>query len=220
MIKKQAIDEQKIEVVPNAIDPEKFSGDIDNSDLKEQLNIGESLVIGFAGWFDDWDRLDLLVDVFNTLLSRNIDLKLMLIGDGVVLETVRQMAKKYGIEDKVILTGAVPRDKIQHYLSVLDLAVITHSNEFGSPVVMFEFMGLKIPIIAPRLLPITDVLEHNQTAIIFDTLHMTSLTDHIEQLSMNPELQKKLSDNAYQLLMTKHTWLQNAQHIVDTSGIY
>lgn len=220
MIEKQAIDERKIEVVPNAIDPEKFAVKIDNSVLKEQLNIGESLVIGFAGWFDDWDRLDLLVDVFNSLLSKNLDLKLMLIGDGAVLDTVRQKTNKYNIEDKIILTGAVPREKIQEYLSILDIAVITHSNEFGSPVVMFEFMGLKIPVIAPRLKPITDVLVHNETALIFNILDMKSLSEAIELLSWNFKLREKISENAYQVLMAKHTWLQNAQHIIDTAGIY
>ena len=167
MIMQQGVADKTVVVSPNAVDPVKFSGNIDTSDLIQSFNLDGKIVIGFAGWFDNWDRLDLLMDVFIKLRKDYQHLIVLLVGDGKVLDTVREKARLANVEDSVILTGPVKRDVVHKYLSLLDIAVITHSNEFGSPVVMFEFMGLRIPIIAPKLMPITDVLVDKNSALLF-----------------------------------------------------
>lgn len=219
MIIEQGVDGSRIQVTPNAIDPEKFSGKISNKNLINKYNFKDKIVIGFAGWFDEWDRLDLLIDVFSSLHKKHPNISLLLIGDGAVLNNVRNITSNNGIDSNVVLTGAVDRNEVHNYLSLLDIAVITHSNEFGSPVVMFEFMGLKIPIVAPRLLPITDVLKHRETALLFDTLNMSELENKIELLINDESMRKSISNNAFELLMNSHTWEMNAKEIIKTSGI-
>ncbi len=220
MIVKQGVEASKVIVTPNAIDPQKFTGIKDCSDLKEKFAIKNDMtVIGFAGWFDNWDRLDLLVDVFYELKQKNSNLILLLVGDGSVLHQVRQKINEYQIQNNVILTGAVSRELVQQYISLLDIAVITHSNEFGSPVVMFEFMGLKIPIVAPKLLPITDVLDDHETSLLFDTMNMQQLTDTLNILIEDTQLQQKLAQAAFNQLMAKHTWHNNAEEIVTAATV-
>ncbi len=216
----QGVEPTRIRVSPNAIDPDKFSQKTDTRELRDSLGLRGKFVVGFAGWFDDWDRLDLLVEVFARLASRIDKLALLLVGDGKVLDEVRRKSTELGVDGRIVLTGAVTRDVVHQYLSLLDIAVITHSNEFGSPVVMFEFMGLKIPIIAPRLLPVTDVLDDGQNAVLFDVLDMQDLETRLESLVANPDLQREIAQNAYRQLMENHTWHCNAEHIVaDTTGV-
>ncbi|RDH83775.1 MAG: hypothetical protein DIZ80_06455 [endosymbiont of Galathealinum brachiosum] len=212
---KQGVSTDLVHVVPNAIDVTKFHHNIKNDDLKNKFNIGSSVVIGFAGWFDDWDRLDLLIEVFNGL-TKNYPVKLLLIGDGEVLNNVKSKAKEYKIESDIILTGAVDRLDVQRYLSLLDIAIITHSNDFGSPVVMFEFMGLKIPVIAPDLMPILDVLENDKTALIFKALDMKALKLNIIKLLEDKDKRNQISSAAYVKLIDNHTWEKNAQMIIST----
>jgi glycosyltransferase involved in cell wall biosynthesis len=218
MIINQNVHESVVHIAPNAIDPEKFTGIKDTGGLTDKYDLKDKLVIGFAGWFDDWDRLDLLVDVFAELKKKHSHLVLLLVGDGEVLNGVRTKLDQYGLTDDAILTGAVTRAEVHNYLSLLDIAVITHSNEFGSPVVMFEFMGLKIPIVAPKLLPITDVLKNDETAKIFEILDMQELTQMLESLIVNEDLRNNIAEAAYTKLMSDHTWKSNAEDIVTTSG--
>ncbi len=218
MIINQGVDDSSVYVSPNAIDPLKFTGSKDTGKLISKYKLENKTIIGFAGWFDNWDRLDLLVDVFSKLKKNHSDLILLLIGDGEVLETVRIKLKAYNLTNDAILTGAVDRHEVHNYLSMLDIAVITHSNEFGSPVVMFEFMGLMIPIVAPKLLPITDVLSDNKNALLFDVLDMNALETQIKKLLEDSKLAKTLADSAYNKLMLEHTWDSNAKKIIE-SGI-
>lgn len=219
MIMLQNVNIDKILVAPNAIDPEKFNGKFEKSSLSNKYNLKDKIVIGFAGWFDNWDRLDLLVDVFAKLKLETDNLVLLLVGDGAVLDDVKIKVQQLNLNDDVILTGAVSRDEVGEYLSLLDIAVITHSNEFGSPVIMFEFMGLGIPVVAPKLLPITDVLSNNINAILFDVLDMEDLKNKLSNLIDNESLRLKISSNAYDKLMTEHTWEKNAKDIIFSSGL-
>lgn len=219
MIIKQGVQEERVLVVPNAINPDKFCGDINAAHLIEKYTIKGKVVMGFAGWFDEWDRLDLLIDVFSKSCHKHKNIILLLVGDGSVLGPARTKVSNLCLEDNIILTGAVARTEIQDYLSLLDIAIFTHSNEFGSPVVMFEFMGLKIPIVAPMLLPITDVLTHNENALLFETLDMSKLENNIEALISDENLRNKLSNSASNKLMTAHTWKSNAAQIVTSSGL-
>lgn len=203
-------------VTPNAINlykiPEKFK----STELMDKYSINSNQkVIGFAGWFDEWDRLDIFVRAIHTLRNNGHDVVGLLIGDGVGVSEAKTLAMELGIADKVIFTGAVNRTEIYPHLSLLDIALFPHSNEYGSPVVMFEFMAMKIPIVAPKLRPVLDVLTNNENALLFNILDEVDLIECISQLLNNKDIANSLSDKAYRLIQNKHTWVNNASLIVE-----
>lgn len=203
-------------VAPNAIDIHKIPKKIKSDELLHELSITSTQkVIGFAGWFDHWDRLDIFVNLIAEMRSKGHGVVGLLIGDGVGVTEARELSQKQKIEDYIIFTGAVNRQKIYSYLSLLDIAVFPHSNEFGSPVVMFEFMSLKIPIVAPKLLPILDVLTDRDNALLFDVLDESMLASCMNEIIVDDNLSKKLAENSYKLITEKHTWTNNASLIVD-----
>ncbi len=203
-------------VAPNAINLDKIPSNSKSDHLLEKYSINSNQkVIGFAGWFDDWDRLDILIRVISTLRASGHDVVGLLIGDGVGVSEAKILAKEHNISKEIIFTGAVSRLEIYPHLNLLDIALFPHSNEYGSPVVMFEFMALRIPIVAPKLRPIMDVLTHQENSLLFDVLNETDLTGLIKQLLDNDELAENISNNAYKLLTSKHTWVNNASLIVE-----
>lgn len=218
MILDQGVPGERVHVVPNAFDVGKVRTRGKNPALVEQHGLRGKLVLGFAGWFDRWDRLDFFVDVFRELRKSHDELYLVLIGDGPVLADVRRRIVHDGLTGHVTLTGAVTRDRIYDYLSLIDIAVLPHSNDFGSPVVMFEFMGLKIPVVAPRLPPILDVHTDGETAMLFNPLDPGQCREAIEQLVASPELRQRVAQRAYRKLQTDHTWQRNAALILESAG--
>lgn len=203
-------------VAPNAIDLNKIPEKQKSKELQKKYSLDQQqIVLGFAGWFDDWDRLDIFVRTIERLRSNNYNVAGLLIGDGKGVAEAKQLSKEMGIDQHVQFTGAVTRNEIYSHLNLLDIAVFPHSNEFGSPVVMFEFMALKIPVVAPKLLPILDVLSDKETALLFDILNENDLYDCVEEMLKEKSVADSLAENAYVLLKEKHTWLNNASLIVD-----
>ncbi len=219
MILRQRVPSERIHVVPNALDVNKVKASGKIPELVRQYGLQEKLVIGFAGWFDRWDRLDFFVEVFRALRPSHPDLRLLLIGDGPVVTGIKKIIADAKLTGDVIFTGPVPRNRIYDHLSLIDIAVLPHSNDFGSPVVMFEFMGLKIPVVAPRLPPIEDVHTHGKTALLFTPLDANMCRQAIEQLIISPELRHRIAQRAHQKLQTDHTWQRNAAVILDSAGL-
>lgn len=220
MILRQGVEGSRVHVTPNAFSMDRL-GRVHRrrDDLLDRFGLRGKTVVGFAGWFDRWDRLDLLVDAAAKLKSRHPDLKLLLIGDGPVMPALTAQVERLGFSDSVIFTGAVSRAEVYDYISLLDVAVFSHSNDFGSPVVMFEFMGLSIPVVAPALPPILDVHERHDTALLFPPLDADACLRQIERLVESPELRASLAARAHDLLLRNHTWDSNARQILLHAGL-
>jgi glycosyltransferase involved in cell wall biosynthesis len=210
---------ERVFVAPNAFDVRAIADSGRSESLTSRFGLRGKQVIGFAGWFSDWDRLDFLIDVVHQLKPAHPSLALLLIGDGPMVPELRQQIERLGLVDDVVFTGPVPRAQVYEHIALLDVAVLPHSNRFGSPVVMFEFMGLKIPVVAPRLEPIQDVQEHGRTALLFDPLDKEQCVSAIAALLRDPPLGRRLAGTAYDKLLVEHTWIRNAEAILASVGL-
>jgi glycosyltransferase involved in cell wall biosynthesis len=219
MILAQEVDASRVHVVPNAFNVEKVRGIARDEALAARLGLQGKRVIGFAGWFDRWDRLDFFIDVFAQVRAGHPDVALLLIGDGPVLADARRAVAERGVGDAAVFTGAVPRTEVLNYLNLLDIAVLPHSNDFGSPVVMFEFMALRKPVVAPRLPPIEDVHEDGDTALLFKPLDVAECRAAVERMLDEPGLAPAIADRAYRRLTERHTWRRNAELILEAAGL-
>ena len=210
---------QKIVIQPNAIDPKNIQIDQKlSTHLKAQYNPEGDVIIGCAGWFDKWDRLDFLIESFSDLLQQHSNIKLMLIGDGPVLRELQTKTIFKNNKSKIILTGVVTRKEIYTYLSQLDIAVLPHSNNFGSPVILFELMGLGRAIVAPAVPPIQDVIVNEDAALTFTPLDRQEFTQKIEKLIINNDLRRELGQRAKDKTYSEYTWKENAQKIIDSAS--
>lgn len=214
----KGVDGSRVKVVPNAFDLRRVDGRRRDDQLARDLGLADSVVIGFVGWFDEWDRLDVLIRVFARISEFRPELRLLLVGDGPVATGLRALASELALGSRVVFTGAVPRSKVLDYASLLDIAVLPHSNPFGSPVVMFEFMGLKIPLAAPKLGPILDVHEDRRSALLFDVLDETGMGATILELVDSPSLRSSIAEAAYRRLVERHSWSENARRILEAAG--
>jgi glycosyltransferase involved in cell wall biosynthesis len=136
-----------------------------------------------------------------------------------VLVDARRAVAERGVAKDVVFTGAVPRTEVLNYLNLLDVAVLPHSNDFGSPVVMFEFMALRKPVVAPRLPPIEDVHQDGDTALLFKPLDAAECRAAIERMLDEPGLAPAIADRAFRRLTERHTWRRNAELILEAAGL-
>jgi len=204
-------------VTPNAIDPSVCEKATKREEIRHRLDISQKTVIGFAGWFDWWDRLDLLLNEQKQLKKIGYaNVATLLIGDGPMMKELKERAKELQIEDSVIFVGPIKRKDVIDYIDAFDIGILPHSNEFGSPVVLFEMMALGKPLVVPSLPPINDVITHNFNGLIFEPLNEQDMLEKIMMLIEQPDLRKELGDNGKNFAKRKHTWVGNAEMILET----
>jgi glycosyltransferase involved in cell wall biosynthesis len=214
-IRERGISGTKIYVIPNGVDPALFNPAKVHNHLRKQWGIDKhTVVLGFIGWFVAWHNLELLIETFGQI-AKNKKVVLVLIGDGVLKERLQQIAQDCGVKNKVIFPGAVPYEQVPEYIATMDICVIPGSNEYRSPIKLFEYMAMEKPVVAPRLKPIQDVIQDREEGILFSPNDRESLKESLIFLIDCQEKRKIIGQNARNKIIAKHTWRQNAEQIVE-----
>lgn len=208
------LDRSRLVVVPNGFETARLKLGRSRDEVRRQLRLDGGVVLGFAGWFDRWDRLDLLVDLFDDLRREHANLRLCFVGAGPAEEQLIARVSQSPNAADIVLTGAVPRQQVYDYIQTFDIGVLPHSNVFGSPIVMFEMMGLSVPLVLPRLPPIEDVHSDGETALTFPPLDFQACRAAIARYLSDPALREVTAARARALLISRHSWRDTAARIV------
>jgi PEP-CTERM/exosortase A-associated glycosyltransferase len=207
----RGIPAEKVTVIPNAVDIDKFSvGGSADGELKEKLGLAGSRLIGFIGSFYAYEGLDVLLRALPKLTSRLPDLRVLLVGGGPQDRQLRQLAKDLGIDDKVVFTGRVPHEQVQKYYDLLDVLVYPRLSmrltDLVTPLKPLEAMA------QGRILAASDVGGHleliadGKTGVLFKADDPDSLADKVSNLLEAREQWPLLRAAGRRYVETERNW--------------
>jgi glycosyltransferase involved in cell wall biosynthesis len=205
---------ERVHVLPNAIDVDRFRGSRPGQSVRARLGIEESLVVGHVGLFHRWDRLDALIEVMKSIRDQRPKTKVLLVGDGPEMQNLKQTTFRLGMEREVIFSGPVPRDDVPAYIDAMDICVLPDSSAFGSPIALFEFMAMGKPCVVPDIGPIRDVIDDHATGIMFPRGDYNALREALLRIIEDPALRNRIGAQAKQTVFERHTWAANARFVV------
>jgi glycosyltransferase involved in cell wall biosynthesis len=209
------VQKERIVVVPNAVNLDQFRTDQEKVDaLRSKYGFQGSVVLGFVGWFDDWDNLETLLRRVSEIGAEMPELRLMLVGSGRTMTRLTEQVAELGLQEKVALTGPVQRKDVPDFISAMDICLIPDSNVFGSPIVLFEYMALGKPVLARTLPPITDVIEDDVNGLLFTHMEDAGFERQLKRLCRDGDLRKTIGRAAREAVIENHTWSGNARKIL------
>jgi glycosyltransferase involved in cell wall biosynthesis len=207
----------KVVVLPNAADPEVF----DPAQVlpTAELPSSQNRRIGFVGGFYPWHGLDLLIDAFGRVAPRLADVELVLVGDGPMMPAIRHTIDERGLGRRVVLPGRVAHHALPGYIAAFHVGVVPDSNDYGSPMKVFEYMAMGKPVLVPDLPPLLDVVTDGQQGRVFRAGDIEHMATSLETLMLqDSDSYAHMSERARSAVVTKHNWLANAQAILDLAG--
>ena len=142
----RCFDRGEVTVMPNAIDTEQFAFDpAARAALREELGIPQdAFVVGHVGRFMYQKNHGFLMDIFVQLHKERPEARLLLVGEGELMEQVREKAQRLGLEKSVIFTGA--RRDVSKLYSAMDVFCLPSFYE-GMPVVAWEAQANGLPCV-------------------------------------------------------------------------
>ena len=217
-LKKYLIDfykcQKDILVAPNAINPNRDNpSDISVSEIKNSIS-PQSKIIGFVGSILPYHGVDKLVRVFSTIVKKHRDIHLLIVGDGAVREYIENLAHEILPPNSFTFTGNVPHKRVMNYIKSFDIGVMAASNWYGSPVKIFEYGWMGIPIIAPDNVPMRDVMVSYKDGIL-----ITESDDDLEEallyLLNHPSEGLKMGQHFQNKILNSFTWDAQTKNIID-----
>lgn len=198
-------DRRRIRMIPNGVDPARFADAV-----PRRLGFAEgSFVVAFCGLFYRWHGVATLAEAFVGLRDAHPEAKLLLIGQGEEEARVRGILRSGGVLGDCLLPGIVARAEVPGYLAAADVVVSPHAdlqNFIGSPIKIFEYMASGTPIIASRLAQLSEILRHEENALLVAPEDPTALTLALKRLMDDPKLGRRLSATAQEEARAKHSW--------------
>ena len=146
-------------VLPNAFDISKFVyNPIDRKKIRDKYKISsEDVVLGHTGRFNETKNQKFLVDVLKELINKNLNYKLMLVGDGPEFNNIKNLALYYGVEKQIIFVGETV--DVYKFYSAMDIFLFPSNYEgLGISLLEAQLNGLKCiaSINVPKAAEITD----------------------------------------------------------------
>lgn len=143
------VDEKRITVIHNAVDPDVFHPGVDGSEVRQEFGLEDAKVLGFTGFIREWHGLDQIIDILPDL-EKDEDVHFLIVGDGPARHSLESQAKTRGVADRVHFTGIISRAEIPKYIAAFDIALQPAVTPYASPLKLFEYLAMKKPVLAPN----------------------------------------------------------------------
>jgi len=205
------VDESKISVLPNAVDISKFNLNPKDRKLEKELGFEGKVVIGYIGSFVNYEGLDLLLEACAILKERHGDIfRLLLVGDGDMMQLLRRTARFLQLEEIIVFTGRIPHEEVQRYYSLIDIAPLPRKGlrvcELVSPLKPFEAMGSGKVLITSSVQALAEIVEDGVTGLIFEKDNSGDLAAKLEIAILDEDLRKTIGENANKWVTENYSW--------------
>ena len=190
---------EKINVMPNGVDIELFGQSFDPEPIRQEWGLGDGPVISFVGGFQKWHGLENLVESFCQIQDMVPTARLFLVGDGPYREILDQKIKASHVQDKVVITGFLPQERVPEMLSVADITVLPYpklpQDLWFSPLKLYEYMAAGKTIVASNSGQIGEVIEDGETGVLTEPGNVFELTNALKVLLGNEQERRRLAEN-------------------------
>lgn len=202
-------------ICPNGADLSQFSLEgIDREQIKSDLGVSDKIVCGYVGAFVYWHGIDWFVEEIAPLLKEHPHLVLLLVGDGVVYEDIQRVVQRNKVEDQVILTGRVPHEDVGRYIAAMDYGILPDSNDYGSPMKLFEMMAMEVALVSPSFGPIDEVVTDGENGWLFPPKDRQKAVQRVVDIAQDGEEIRKVGKAARAYIKRERQWTHNAEMIL------
>lgn len=214
-LRRYGVPDERIQVIPNGVNPVRFSDSLTLSAAKQLLGLDGRLVLGFTGFVRSWNALDLVIELIAREGEKH-NLHLLIVGDGPARREIEQMASELAVSNRVTLSGVVGRDEVANYVSAFDIALIPGVTEYASPLKLFEYMALSRAIVAPDMPNIREILMDGENAVLFNPNDRNAFAPAILRLIADAPLRQHIAAQAKAAIGAQGlSWARNAERVVE-----
>lgn len=200
------------EIIPNAVDTNRFNPDNDGDWVREKHGIKEDdNVIMYVGRLVFHKGLEYLVESAK-YLDRNV--KYLIVGTGDFRPELEKIVERENLEDKVIFPGRVPNKDLPDYYAATDVFVlpsVSRLEAFG--IVALEAMASEVPVVVSDIPGVREVITEGRNGLLAEPMNPHDIAGKIRIMLENPEMAKRMGKRGRERVLKNFTWEKVAEDI-------
>lgn len=171
------------------------------SEIKQRYGLTKDhFVILFAGGFKKTGGMTDLIEAVDSLVKKHPHIRMLMIGDGPVLEECQQMVKRKMLDDIVYFVGRTKYEELRTYQEAADLLVCPDKQNVYSQLIIhvkyFDCLASGKVVINGSFPSVVEVNPNDQLSVSFEPSNIKDLAAKIEYcMEHQEELEEKYKDN-------------------------
>jgi glycosyltransferase involved in cell wall biosynthesis len=195
-----------IEIINNIIPEKKILSLLPNArrkSISKELDLEQHQII-MAGRLVPEKGYNFMISAMSLLIRRGLKVKLDIYGEGPLLEEINQDIQSYNLSSVITINESVDHTVLFNKLLLSDLLVLSSISE-GLPMSAAEAMVIGTPVVATKVGGLPEMIEDQVSGVLIDSRDPNSLANAIEQVLINRDLQRKLSDGGVRRIQEKYS---------------
>lgn len=191
----------ELKVVMNGIDPCRYTGKYNTSEIRKSVGIGrDRFIIGHIARLVPLKNQEFLLQIIRELKNMNLPITLLAVGDGPMRKRLQELCIKYDIQSEVVLLGE--RTDIPQLLSIMDIFVLTSITE-GISITILEAMAAGIPVLASKVGGNPEIIDDSLSGFLINLNEPFKWIMKAKELFDDQHMRKRIGKQAQEVIRMK-----------------
>lgn len=203
------IDFNKIQVVPNGVDINRFKKySLNKKEILSKLNLNfpdNLFFFIFVGRIDPRKSLETLINSSKIVREKNDKIVFLIIGEGENQYKYKLKQLVRDLDAPVLFLGSINDHQLPLFYNLAYSTILPSLSE-GQGIVIMESMSCRTPVICSNISGVKDVITNNETGFIFSTQDYLGLSRIIDLVMNNSCLRDTVVNNAEHLIRNNYDW--------------
>ena len=167
VMQKSGIRPERVTTIPNGIDAEEYSKDIDMRKMKDDIEVrSDARLISIVARLSPEKDHEMLLEAFSLFCKQFTDVDLVVVGDGGLFEDLKNTTRRLEVAPRVHFLGY--RKDVAQLLATFDCFVLSSRSE-GLSMTLLEAMAAGLPVVATDVGGNSEVVQHEETGFLVPT---------------------------------------------------
>lgn len=176
-----SIPSNQVLVIPNGIDLRKFDPDFSAGGFIKKFKLENQKIILSIGRLTKEKGIRVLLNALPIIL-KEIDCKLVIVGDGEELPFLMHLVKTLKIDKSVIFAGRISSTMVPQAYSAADVVVVPSIWPDPFPYVPLEAFAMKTPVIASNVGGLPEVVRHKKNGLLVKPYNVEELANAVQDI--------------------------------------
>jgi glycosyltransferase involved in cell wall biosynthesis len=199
------VDEERIRVVPNGVDPEKFKPTTISDEVREKYGLRDRQVVLFVGRLIPRKGLNYLIEAAQNVVKEKPDAAFVIIGNGPLRNQLAVILERLNLSDSFLFLGDITDEELPVLYNCADVFALPSIQE-GQGIALLEAQASGKPAVAFDVSGVKEAVADGRSGLLVERGNSKMLGEAILKLLSDQALSERMGSAGRDFVLQNFTW--------------